>query len=496
MKTLFLQLAAISSAFVLPNQDVLAEVQIHTSEVAESLLEKLPSSDSIVNKADEGFNDVAGQVRDAYRKFKCHAFQSIDDALIVAADTTSTSAQEFSDGYFDPQAWVDTEPDDVVTADPFGFFKRSASNGEGLADDHDDKAHHGHKKSNETVYQLIAKSKYTTKLAKLINDYPDLVDTLNKTDAHYTVFAPTDQAFDKIPEHAPKPTKEQIEKILLYHVSPDFYPAGRVLVTRTIPTFLQSDNLAKKPVAQRLGTEISFRGLTVNYYSRIVAVNIFGSNGVIHGVDSLILPPPPALKIIDLLPEEFSTLELGLFKTGLFTTINDTESEHTGGTLFAPANYAFQKLGVRVNAFLFSPPGLKYLKALLEYHIVLEQTLYSDHYTDGRSSEESSLTARGPPRGYKHFDLDTALEGKYLAVDVSRYGRLIDIQINGYTHVIRADGVAKDGVVHEINNVLIPPHPHDHEDGAMWDGESEMSVKELVQRLDPLIGNGAAPDEL
>ena len=40
-----------------------------------------------------------------------------------------------------------------------------------------------------TVYELIAKSKYTTKLAALINDYPDIVDILNGTEANYTIFA-------------------------------------------------------------------------------------------------------------------------------------------------------------------------------------------------------------------------------------------------------------------------------------------------------------------
>ncbi|PMD31472.1 hypothetical protein L207DRAFT_591432 [Hyaloscypha variabilis F] len=53
-------------------------------------------------------------------------------------------------------------------------------------------------------YEVIAGSKYTTKLAKLINEFPDLVEVLNGTAANYTVFAPTDKAFEKIPEHGKK----------------------------------------------------------------------------------------------------------------------------------------------------------------------------------------------------------------------------------------------------------------------------------------------------
>lgn len=102
------------------------------------------------------------------------------------------------------------------------------------------------------------------------------------------------------------------------------------------------------------------------------------------------------MEIIDLLPGEFSTLELGLGKTGLIGPINDT-SNHVGGTLFAPSNFAFQKLGPKINAFLFSRYGQKYLKALLMYHVVANQTLYSDAYY---KAEEVAQT--GIPKGYFH----------------------------------------------------------------------------------------------
>jgi len=124
-----------------------------------------------------------------------------------------------------------------------------------------------------TVYQLISESKYTTELAKLINEYPDLVEALNGTKANYTIFAPTDKAFERIPSHH-KPSKEQIKKVLEYHVSPDFYPAGRVLQTHTIPTLFKGEHLPSEDAAQRLSINIGLKGLTVNFYSRIVAIDI------------------------------------------------------------------------------------------------------------------------------------------------------------------------------------------------------------------------------
>lgn len=60
--------------------------------------------------------------------------------------------------------------------------------------------------------------------------------------------------------------------MLLYHVSPEFFPAGRVLVTKTIPTALDVETLGVGP--QRLSINLSLKLLTVNFYSRIVAINI------------------------------------------------------------------------------------------------------------------------------------------------------------------------------------------------------------------------------
>jgi uncharacterized surface protein with fasciclin (FAS1) repeats len=216
----------------------------------------------------------------------------------------------------------------------------------------------------------------------------------------------------------------------------------------------------------------------------------FGSNGVIHGVDSIILPPPPALTILSLLPGEFSTLQLGLEKTGLFEAIK--ESPHSGGTLFAPSNFAFKKLGPRVNAFLFSKYGEKYLKALLKYHVVANQTLYSDAFYKAKSVESERAGCHGGeevgeediPKGFFHVDLPTLLGEKSLSIDVARYGRFITIKINGFSSVAVQDGVARDGVIHVVSSVLIPPKtPGERQEEIEED--AEMDLEEFKERLIP-----------
>ena len=68
-------------------------------------------------------------------------------------------------------------------------------------------------------------------------------------------------------------------------------PAGGLQTARwtagsVAPTLLKLDSLGAKPQPQRLAFRIGFTGLTVNFYSKVVAINIFGTNGVIHGVDT------------------------------------------------------------------------------------------------------------------------------------------------------------------------------------------------------------------
>lgn len=186
------------------------------------------------------------------------------------------------------------------------------------------------------------------------------------------------------------------------------------------------------------------------------------------------------LEIIELLPSEFSTLELALTKTDMNTT------EHPPGTLFAPSNFAFSKLGARINGFLFSPRGLPYLKALLKYHMVPEHTLYSDAYYHEEEGQ------KGSPKGYFHVDLPTALEDHTLSIDIAKYFGIIEMKINSFTRVSVFDGVASNGVIQVVSSVLVPPKKL----GGMmsrlpkldfWNGEQEMTLEDFVERFEPFV---------
>jgi len=465
-----LPLATLGSAFVLPEAQVFDEVSIENHDAQRFLNHAKGTFQYAWDTTKDTFNDVVSASKSA-----------LDDALYYTSESVDTLNGKIHEVGYDVDGWLQGSFNNIMDADIMGGGEHPPHHGPHHPPHK--KPHHPphHHKPNMTVYELIAKSKYTTKLAALINDDEDLVKLLNGTKANYTVFAPIDRAFEKIPEDAPKPSKEMIRKLISYHVSDDIYPAGRVLHTHTIPSLLKLSTLGKELLPQRLAINVGFKGLTVNFYSRVVAIDIFGTNGVIHAVDSLIIPPPTVLEIIDLLPTEFSTLELGLGKTGLTETLNTTA--HAGGTFFAPSNFAFKKLGPRINAFLFSKYGTKYLKALLEYHVVVNQTLYSDAFYDG--TKESSEEHKNE-NGLFHFDFPTLLKDRTLSVDVGRYGPFISIKVNGFSRVTVQDGVAKDGVIQVVSDVLIPPKQTPGGASSFWQGE-EMELDDFKERLEPYV---------
>ena len=112
----------------------------------------------------------------------------------------------------------------------------------------------------------------------------DLIGAL-KADGPYTVFAPTDEAFAKLPagtvEDLLKPeNQEQLQAILLYHVVSGTIMAADIGAEAT-PATLQGASI---------DVVSSGGGVTVNG-ANVVSADVVASNGVIHVIDAVILPP-------------------------------------------------------------------------------------------------------------------------------------------------------------------------------------------------------------
>jgi uncharacterized surface protein with fasciclin (FAS1) repeats len=137
------------------------------------------------------------------------------------------------------------------------------------------------KKQADIVDTAISAGTFNTLAAAL--EAGDLVGTL-KADGPYTVFAPNDDAFAKLPEGTVESlllpeNKDKLVAILTYHVVPGKVSAADVVTMQTAPT--------------ANGDELSIRVVGDTVFindSRVVATDIGASNGVIHVVDTVILP--------------------------------------------------------------------------------------------------------------------------------------------------------------------------------------------------------------
>jgi hypothetical protein len=274
----FLPLAAAVSALVLPDEQILTEVSIEDHH------EHVPSNleGHYLEDLKDTFDELKGRLDDAIDSAKYFFDEVIDSASNAAPEVI----EKIHSAAYDVDSWLSGDIfNDQSTIDLLAEDQPPSDLPEEDPPHHgppkDGPPHHGHPhhpphhsphKSNLTIYQLISKSKYTTKLAKLIDEDKELVELLNGTAHNYTIFAPTDRAFEKIPKHAPKPSKELIKAVLLYHISPCFYPARRLLTSHTIPTLHNSTALGKLP--QRLNVRVGLRGLLLNFYSKVVAANI------------------------------------------------------------------------------------------------------------------------------------------------------------------------------------------------------------------------------
>jgi uncharacterized surface protein with fasciclin (FAS1) repeats len=114
-----------------------------------------------------------------------------------------------------------------------------------------------------------------------------LADTL-ATGKNLTVFAPTDEAFAKLPagtvESLLKPeNKDQLVAVLSYHVLP------RVLTSRDLPKGPIHVRTLKRNGDRTLAISKSMKGVTVDT-AQVVKADIMTDNGVIHVIDAVMLP--------------------------------------------------------------------------------------------------------------------------------------------------------------------------------------------------------------
>jgi len=176
-------------------------------------------------------------------------------------------------------------------------------------------------------------------------------------------------------------------------------------------------------------------------HAEVTTADVDASNGVVHIINQVLIPPgfvpptptPPAPSTKTIVELAVATPDLSTLVAALKAgALVDTLSGKGPFTVFAPTNEAFARLPKKTLDWLLEPQHKKYLDDVLTYHVVSG----SIHAAD-----------------LKQYQQVKTVEGK----DVTVIKHCDRVYVN-HAHVTTADVDATNGVVHIIDEVLIPPH--------------------------------------
>ncbi len=246
-----------------------------------------------------------------------------------------------------------------------------------------------------------------------------LVDAL-KADGPLTVFAPTDEAFAKLPagtvQTLLKPeNKQKLIDILTYHVVD-----GR----------LSTDTVVRLSGAKTLNGQqidiVAANGEVRIDQAKVIQTDIDCTNGVIHVIDQVMLPAEDDLPTTAVKAKDFSKLVAAVQASGLLEAL----SGDGPFTVFAPTDEAFGRLPAGTVETLLKPENKSKLAAILQYHVVPGRVYSSDALAAGNA---------------------TTLQGNDLSISLDNgTARVNDAKL------VATDIDASNGVIHVIDQVLIP----------------------------------------
>ena len=216
----------------------------------------------------------------------------------------------------------------------------------------------------DIVDTAVAAGKFNTLVAAV--KAAGLVETL-KSEGPFTVFAPSDDAFSKIPEEKLKEllkpeNKAMLQGILTYHVVP-----GKVLAKDVVGL-----TEAKTVNGQTVDIKVTDGKVSVDG-ANVVATDVVCKNGVIHIIDAVIMPKPD---IVDtaVAAGKFNTLVAAVKAADLVETLKGDGPF----TVFAPTDDAFSKVDPAAIQELLKPENKEKLQSILTYHVVSGKVLAED----------------------------------------------------------------------------------------------------------------------
>ena len=277
-----------------------------------------------------------------------------------------------------------------------------------------------------TVVDVVVNSEVHTTLEAAVIA-AELADDLSG-DGPFTVFAPTDAAFEALPEGTvdallADPTGD-LANILLYHV----------LGAQVLSSDLQAEQTVTMLDGNDATITVADSTVTINGTATVTVADITTDNGVVHVIDAVILPgtgggdDPTVAEIIAGSADHF-VLTSVLDSTGL----DETLSGEGPFTVFAPTDAAFDALDPFFLLDVLMDNEL--LASILTYHVA-GGTVMSGDLSDGQ--------------------MITTVNGADVTISIDACGT---VMVNGVATVIVADLEGSNGVVHVIDAVLTPPAP-------------------------------------
>uniref|UniRef100_A0A8C7FWX5 Periostin n=1 Tax=Oncorhynchus kisutch TaxID=8019 RepID=A0A8C7FWX5_ONCKI len=236
----------------------------------------------------------------------------------------------------------------------------------------------------------------------------------------YTFFAPSNDAWDLL--------DGEVRSALVSNVNIELYNA---LHYHMANKRLQTKDLKNGLVVDSMYNDL---GLYINHYSngivtvncaRIIHGNQVATNGVVHVIDRVITGVSNTIQDVIEVEDDLTTLSDVALASGLLDKLGQPGQY----TLFAPTNDAFAKLDSDVLQRLMGDKGV--LQALLNFHM-----LNSVQCSEGIMSGQTFETLEG-------HNIEIGCDGESLTV-------------NGIKMVLKKDIVTTNGVIHLIDEVLMP----------------------------------------
>jgi transforming growth factor-beta-induced protein len=271
----------------------------------------------------------------------------------------------------------------------------------------------------------------------------DLADTLSSP-GPFTVFAPTNDGFGKLPagtvDSLMKPeNKAQLVDILTYHVLPEQVKSTDLKNVQRVQTVegksvIVYHNYVKGVLSVFVSPDEAV-GTPQQDFKKVTAADNLASNGVVHIIDGVLLPPkvPNIVELAETV-KDLSTLVSAVVAGDLV----DTLSSPGPFTVFAPTNAGFAALPAGTLDSLMKPENKAQLVDILTYHVLPIQAFAKD---------------------LDLFQAVKTVEGKNL--HVQKWGGEVrvgpSLESKDLKKVTAADNAASNGVVHIIDGVLLPP---------------------------------------